>query len=198
MRLRYSPASPFARKALVFAHEKGLADRIELVPTDPRADATLAADNPLRLIPVLLAEDGLAVFDSPVICEYLELLKPEPRLIPLQPAPRLRALRQQALADGLCDAAVARRQEGLRPDGERSPSVAERLARKMEGSLDWLEAHVEELTQEADIGSFAVACALGYLDFRFGDEDWRSSRPLLAGWLERFARRPSLLATAPR
>ena len=80
MRLRYSPASPFARKALVFAHEKALADRIELVPTDPRADATLAADNPLRLIPVLLADDGLAVFNSPVICEYLELLKPEPRL----------------------------------------------------------------------------------------------------------------------
>src|SRR3954454_3739432 len=123
MQLRHIPASPFARKVLVFAHEKGLADQIELVPTDPRTDPTLGSENPLRLIPTLIGDDGFVVFDSPVICDYLEMLRPAPQLTPAAPAARLRAMRLQAAADGICDAAVARRQEGLRPDGERSPSV---------------------------------------------------------------------------
>jgi glutathione S-transferase len=198
MRLRFNPASPFARKVLVVAHEKGLADRIEIVATDPRSDPTLAEDNPLRLIPALVTDDGDAIFDSPVICDYLEALRPEPRLVPGDPEGRLRVLRLQALADGMCDAAVARRQEGLRPDGERSPAALERLALKVQGGLDWLESHVDQLDEEPDLGRLAVACALGYLDFRFGDEDWRSSRPKLAGWNERFGTRPSLRATAPR
>ena len=198
MRLRFNPASPFARKVLVVAHEKGLAEQIEIVPTDPRSDPTLASENPLRLIPALVTDDDLALFNSPVICEYFEILRPDPRLVPLEPEARLRVLRLQALADGMCDAAVARRHEGLRPDGERSPSTLERLSQKVQGGLDWLEGNEQDLGNEADLGRLAVACALGYLDFRFRDEDWRASRPRLTRWIDRFGSRPSLQATEPR
>ena len=198
MRLRYSPASPFVRKVLACAHEKGLAGTIELVPTMPTTDPTLGQENPLRLIPTLITDEGVALFDSPAIVDYLEMLAPQPALIPMTPGGRMLALRQQAVGDGICDAAVARRGESTRPAGEQSPAQLAKLAGRMGAGLDWLEAHVDELGQEPDVGRIAVACALGYLDLRFASEDWRPGRQRLAAWAAAFGQRPSMLATAPQ
>lgn len=197
MRLRYSPASPFVRKVLVCAHEKGLAETIELVPTTPTTDETLGGENPLRLIPTLLTDEGEALFDSPVIVDYLEMLAPQPALIPMSPGARMLALRQQAVGDGIADAAVARRGESTRPPGEQSPAHLAKLAGRIGAALDWLEAHVGELGQEPDVGRIAVACALGYLDLRFPSEDWRAKRPHLATWAASFGERASMQATKP-
>lgn len=198
MRLRYSPASPFVRKVLVCAHEKGLADGIELVPTSPTTDPTLGDENPLRLVPTLITDEGIALFDSVAIVDYLEILAPQPALIPMSPGMRMLAMRQQAVGDGICDAAVARRGESIRPQGEQSPSHLAKLAARVDATLDWLEANVDELGQEPDVGRIAVACALGYLDLRFAAEDWRAGRRHLATWAAAFAERPSMQATAPR
>jgi glutathione S-transferase len=183
---------------LVCAHEKGLADRLELVPTAPSTDPSLGEDNPLRQIPALITDDGLALFDSPVICDYLEMLVVAPVLVPTGPVARLLALRLQALGDGIADAAVARRGESLRPQGEQSPGHLAKLAARVTSGLDWLEAHADELGPEPDIGRIAVACALGYLDFRFPSEDWRSGRSRLAAWATLFGERPSMQATLPQ
>lgn len=197
MRLRYSPASPFVRKVLVCAHEKGLAETVELVPTVPTTDPTLGQENPLRLVPTLITDEGVALFDSPAIVDYLEMLAPQPALIPMSPGSRMLAMRQQAVGDGIADAAVARRGESIRPAGEQSPGHLAKLKGRVEAGLDWLEAHVEELGQEPDVGRIAVACALGYLDLRFASEDWRTSHPHLATWAAAFGDRPSMQATKP-
>ena len=195
MRLRYSPASPFVRKVLVCAHEKSLAETIELVPTMPTTDPTLGQENPLRLIPTLVTDEGVTLFDSPAIADYLEMLAPQPALIPMSPGARMLAMRQQAVGDGIADAAVARRGESVRPPGEQSPGHLAKLKGRVEAGLDWLEAHVEELGHEPDIGRIAVACALSYLDLRFPSEDWRKGRPHLAAWAAAFGDRPSMQAT---
>jgi glutathione S-transferase len=196
MRLRHTPASPFGRKVLVCAHEKGIAAQITVIPTTPSSDLDLRQDNPLGQIPTLITDDGEALFDSTVICQNLELMAPEPALYPAAPAALMRALRLQALGDAVCDAAVARRMESQRSEGERSAAHLERLGGRIERALDWLELRLEELTGPPDIGRIAVACGLGYLDLRFAHEPWRDPRPKLAAWFGSFAARPSMQATA--
>lgn len=196
MRLRHTPASPFGRKVMVCAHEKDVVAQIAVVSTSPSADLDLRQDNPLGQIPTLITADGEALYDSTVICQYLELVAPEPPLYPSAPAALIRALRLQALGDAICDAAVSRRMEGQRPERERSPTSLERLAGRIERALDWLEGRLDELAGPPDIGRIAVACALGYLDLRFAHEPWRGPRPKLAAWFEAFAARPSMQATA--
>jgi len=196
MRLRHTAASPFGRKVLVCAQEKGIAAQIAVVATAPSTDLDLREDNPLGQIPTLITDDGEPLFDSTVICQYLELMAPEPVLYPAAPAALMRALRLQALGDAICDAAVARRMDSLLPEAERSPGGLARLAGRVDRALDWLEHHLDELTGPPDIGRIAVACALGYLDLRFAHEPWRGPRPKLAAWFEAFAARPSMRATA--
>src|SRR5262245_57489544 len=123
MKLRFSPASPYVRKCLVLAHEVGIAGRLEIVPTvtaDPASG--LAKDNPLGKIPALILDNGETLFDSPVICEYLDSLHDGAKLVPSSGTARWTALRRQALADGLLDAALLRRYESLRPANEQSPA----------------------------------------------------------------------------
>lgn len=195
MRLRHSPASPFGRKVLVCAHEKGIAAQLTVMLTAPSTDDTLRGDNPLGQIPTLITAEGEALFDSTVICQYLELIAPEPALYPAAPAALMRALRLQSLADAVCDAAVARRMESQRPEAERSAANLLRLAERIGRALDWLEARPEELAGAPDIGRIAAACALSYLDLRFAHEPWREPRPRLAGWHGSFAARASMQAT---
>jgi glutathione S-transferase len=201
LRLFHSPASPFVRKVLVAAHERGLADRIEPVPTGVTPvsrDPAIAAHNPLGKIPTLVLEDGTGVFDSRVIVEYLEGLPGGPRLIPEGGAARLKALTLQALADGLCDAAVALRYEtAVRPEALRWPEWSASQTTKVVASLDALERDwLAHLSATLDIGAVATACALGYLDYRFAALGWREGRAGLAAWHDRFAARPSMRATA--
>jgi glutathione S-transferase len=201
LRLFHSPASPFVRKVLVAAQERGLADRIEPVPTGVTPvsrDAAIAAHNPLGKIPTLVLEDGTAVFDSRVIVEYLDGLPGGPRLVPDGGAARLKALTLQALADGLCDAAVALRYEtAVRPEALRWPEWSASQTTKIVASLDALERDwLGHLSASLDIGTVATACALGYLDYRFASLGWREGRAGLAAWHRGFAARPSMQATA--
>ena len=199
MKLHYNPASPYVRKVRVLALEPGLLGDIELVsvtltPTSP--DANLCSDNPIGKIPTLVREDGGALYDSRVICEYLDGLHDSARMFPNNGEARWTAVRRQALADGILDAAVGTRYETfLRPEEHRWPDWVDNQMAKVRRSLDVLES--ESLVGIVDIGTISVACALGYLDFRYPDEAWRDSRPRLAAWFEEFAGRSSMVETAP-
>jgi glutathione S-transferase len=199
MQLFFNPASPFVRKVRVTAHELGLSGKIELIgvsltPVSPHDG--LRSNNPLGKIPALITEDGAALYDSPVICEYLDALAGGNRIFPAPGAARWTALRRQALADGIMDAAVLTRYEqAVRPDALRWPDWVAGQWLKVRTALDALEH--ENLADAFDIGTLSIACALGYLDLRFASEGWRTSRPRLAAWAAAVSRRPSLAATAP-
>jgi len=198
MKLRYSPTSPYVRKVLVLAMEAGLDERIERIPTNPWVeDAALTEDNPLGKVPTLSTDDGLVLYDSPVICEYLDSLHHGTRIFPIAGKARWQALRQQALGDGILDAAVLRRLESQRPAVQRAESWEAMQRTTVQRGLAALERDAAGWDQRLHIGQIAAACALGYLDFRFAEERWRSAHPALAAWYERFAARPSMTATAP-
>ncbi len=196
MKLLYSPFSPFARKVRIVAHETGLQDRIEVVPTSTEDPASgLSARNPLNKIPVLETEFG-PLYDSPVICEYLDTLHDGAKLVPAAGADRWRALRWEALADGLMDAALLIRYEiTLRPAEKQHEPWIERQKTKIRKSLDQMEADAAELDGPVTIGTIGAASALGYLDLRFADWGWRETHPRLAAWHAGFAERPSYIAT---
>jgi glutathione S-transferase len=201
MKLHYNVASPYARKVMAVAIETGQDDRIKPVtrtmsPVKP--DADLAADNPLGKVPCLVTEDGAALYDSPVICEYLDSRHDGPKMFPPAGPARWRALRRQAEGDGIMDAAVLTRYETfLRPEERRWPEWIEGQKLKFRRALDALEAEAEDFGNTVDIGTITIGCALGYLDFRYGDEDWRATRPTLAAWSARFSKRPSMARSAP-
>lgn len=200
MKLRYSQTSPFVRKVLMVAHEVGLADRIELSPTDVWSPASpIVRENPLSKIPTLLTDDGMVLFDSPVIVEYLDSLHDGTKLIPVTGPARWLALRQQAVGDGICDAAVLRRLEGLRPASLRSAEWDSRQRTAIFRAFDRLEVEAGDLPDPElpTVGSLAVLSAMGYMDFRFAHEPWRPGRPSLAHWFETASKRNSFLATLP-
>lgn len=184
--LRYSAASPYARKIRIAADLLGLIDRIEIVAADT-TDPTdsLRGQNPLGKIPTLVLEDGSSLYDSRVIADYLDHLSGGGRLIPVGPA-RFEALRLQALGDGINDAALLIRYEITRPETLRHAEWIALQQGKIDRALDALEAKPPE--GPIDIGQIAVACALGYLDLRF-EGAWRAGRPRLAQWLADFAAR---------
>lgn len=184
---------------MVFAHETGLADRIECIATDARVgDSGLSSENPLGKVPTLVTDGGESLYDSRVICEYLDGLHDGRKLFPQAGGERLAALRLQALADGIMDAAILQIYENLRPENERSPDWLTKQKGKVEGGLDALEEQVDGFGDQLTIGLLSLGCVLGYLDFRFADDNWRAARPALADWFETIADRPSMMATAPR
>jgi glutathione S-transferase len=186
MVLRYSPASPYARKVRIAADLAGLTDRIELRGTDTGDPASgIREVNPLGKIPALTLENGETFYDSRVIVEYLDHLGGG-RLIPAGEA-RFPVLRHQALADGLLDAALLQVYEGrYRPAESRVQTWVDMQAGKVSRALaHFSEAHAKR-SDTIHIGHVAQACALGYLDLRFGGE-WRASHPALVAWLDDFA-----------
>lgn len=199
MKLFSSGASPYARKVAVAAHEAGLIDRIEIVGvtvTPVSVNAEVAAANPLTKVPTLVLDDGTSLFDSRVIVEYLDHLSGG-RLIPAG-EDRWRVLRDQAIGDGLTDAALlARYERALRPEALRWAEWDAGQIGKIERSLDLLEAEFRPAEGVPQVGDIAVACALSYLDFRFADLDWRAGRPKLAAFGAAFDARPSMQATRP-
>ncbi len=203
MRLHTHPASPFGRKVLVAAHELGLAAEIrvehrKVSPVEPHPE--VVADNPLGKLPTLVREDGTPLVDSRVICEYLDARAGGGRLHPEEPELRWRALMLQALADGMMEASILARYETvLRPEALRWPAWVEHQKLKVARTLDRIEQEAQDLDPEAvHIGLIALACALGYLDFRFAEDGWRQGRPRLAAWFERYRMRPAMQATLPR
>lgn len=199
MKLFTNPASPFGRKVEVAALETGLFDRLELCNLQTSAvapDAELLAANPLGKIPSLALDDGQVLHDSRVIVEYLDTLHDGPPLFPAEG--RWEALRLQALGDGIADAALlARYETALRPEPLRWPAWVEAQLGKATLTLDWLEGGAGTLGSQLHIGAIAVACALGYLDYRHPALAWREGRPRLAAWFEEAAARPSFRRTRP-
>jgi glutathione S-transferase len=201
MKLHYSAASPFVRKVMVCAHELGLADQVELVPTkvvpsEPNRD--YARVTPLMKVPSLVLDNGLALFDSVVICEYLDERAGGGRLFPARGEARWRALRLHAAANGILDAAVLNRYETfLRPEALRWKAWSDGQLLKVDQGLDFLEQNVPELAA-VDIGSITAGCALGYLDFRYADRNWSARHPKLAAWWGKAAKRAAFEKTVPK
>ncbi|WP_438005047.1 glutathione S-transferase N-terminal domain-containing protein [Sorangium sp. So ce321] len=195
MKLFYAPTSPFARKVRVTAHELQLGDRLELVLVNPWSDAELRSLNPLAKVPTLVRDDGQVLFESALICEYLDHIAAGT----LYPAPgeaRWSALLRQGIADGISAAAGRLFADEHRPVDERSSSVMQRQAAAIEAGLDRLERDAGTLSRElADIGAVSAACALGYLDFRWPERAWRDGRLELARWFDTAGQRRSMIAT---
>jgi glutathione S-transferase len=198
LKLRYSPASPFVRKVLVFAHEAGLADGIELIATDVWApDSDIKRDNPLGKVPALVTDAGTFI-GSTLCCEYLDTLHRGQPLIPVAPAERWPVLRLHALGDGIMEAAVARVVEAVRRPKELVfQGNLDRQEAKIRRALDAVETQAAALGKRVDLATLTLACALAYLDFRLPDLDWRAGHPASTRWHEGFAARPSMTATQP-
>ncbi|HXZ01736.1 MAG TPA: glutathione S-transferase [Stellaceae bacterium] len=203
MKLRYSPSSPHVRKVMIVAIETGLAERIERIPTTvapTKPNDEVARENPLVKVPALTTDDGLVLYDSAVICEYLDTLHDGPKLFPPPGRPRWLALRQQALGDGLLEAALLGRYESLRPKEYQWPDWIDAQLRKVRGALGALEIEVEadELGGPLTIGQVTIACALGHLDFRYASEEWRARHRRLAAWFDEISKRKSIELTKPK
>jgi len=199
MKLCHSPTSPFVRKVMVLAMEKGLQDKIELVSPDT-SDIFQGINraNPLGKIPSLELDSGDAIYDSIVICEYLDDISEGPSLFPKDGLERAKVMTLHATANGLTDCAYQRRMDSAAmPEGEGSPTWNARLRVAMEQSLDLLEIQAAEFSGKLDIATIAIGCALGYHDFRFSHENWREGRPNLTAWFDEFAKRPSMQETIP-
>jgi glutathione S-transferase len=199
MLLRHSPNSPYVRKVVVLLHETGLADRVAIETIDGWTEPDrLTADNPLSMVPTLVLDDGSSLYDSPVICDYLDHCHSGLPLIPAGGDARWQVLREQALADGILDAAVLIFMElNRRPAELRWDWWLDLKGRAIRRALDALERDAAGLAERVDLGTIAVGCALGYLDLRGAVGEWREGRPALAAWYQGFARRPSMVASAP-
>ncbi len=201
MRLLYAAPSPFARKVRVAAAELRLDGDIELVEAHPKPIDTppeLAAVNPLGKIPALVLEDGAALYDSTVICEYLDTEHGRNRLIPAAGPARWAARRREALANGMMEAGVLLRYEQLfREADRRSEAWIAGQQGRIDRALDVLEGEAASLPAEPDMGAIAIGCALGYLDFRFAEDDWRGAHPTLARWYKTWSARPAMRDTSP-
>jgi glutathione S-transferase len=200
LKLIGSSASPFARKARVVAAEKRIEYTWELA--NPwAADSAVADFNPLGKVPVLVLDDGTALYDSRVICEFLDGASPIGKLIPAGNRERIEVRRWEALADGIIDAGALARQEGQRPAHERSQSWTERQMKKVARGLDALESQLGARAfccgNNLTLADIAVGCCLGWLDFRFPNLGWRDDRPNLARLAAKLAERPSFADTVP-
>jgi glutathione S-transferase len=200
MQLYYSATSPFVRKCLVSALELGLRESIELLPAAPHPvnrDRALVASNPLGKAPTLVTGAGSVLYDSRVICEYLNALG-DGHLLPSTGPLRWEILVDQALADGLMDAAVLIRYEtAARPESLRWNEWIAGQFEKVTSALEEFERRAARLGGRVDLGTVALGCALGYLDFRYPSLGWRHSYPDSARWFDGFAERESMRATGP-
>ena len=191
IKLYYAALSPFARKPRV------IAIAVTVSPLNPNAD--LARENPLIKVPTLVTDDGTALFDSRVICEYLDTLHSGRKFFPVEGHARWQALRLQALSDGIMDAAVLCRYEAaVRPEQYQWSDWRKGQLGKISRGIAVLEHDAAKLEGELSIGNMTAACALDYLDFRLPEVNWRDSAPKLAQWFAKVSKRPSLVATAPK
>jgi glutathione S-transferase len=201
MKLHWSPRSPYVRKVMIVAHELGLQDRLHTVRTvvgGTTPHHELMRINPLGKIPTLELENGSVLYDSPVICEYLDTLHSGPKLFPPAWPERGIALRRLALGDGMLDAALPWLGERFRPAEKQSQPHMDLWRAKLVATVEALEHETEVLRNGMfSIGHVAIGVALGYLDFRFGELSWREGHPNLAAWHATFNARPAVQANPP-
>jgi len=196
MKLYYSATSPYVRKVMACAIIRGLDGRIEKHNANPHeSPADLLADNPLSKVPCMVTDDGVSLFGSQLICEYLDSLGDAAPLFPASGAARWRALKFQSLGDGILDAAVPCRGEQQKPQEAGRDAQIARFKAAMSRTVDVLENDPPH--SHIDIGSITVACALGYLDFRFAADPWRPAHPKLAAWYAAFQANKGIAETAP-
>lgn len=197
MKLYITHPSPFARKCRIVAREKGLIERIEEIAVDPYANAPeLLASNPIVQVPTLIAEDGLPISDSPVICEYLDALGSGPRLLPPEGPERLRVRRMETQANAALEMGVKLLLEIRRPESERSPSWMARWTENMGRALDALQAARPDAAR-LDMGVITAGVAVAWIGFRHPGYDWRAGRPHLAAFHAEIEERSSFVGTRP-
>lgn len=198
MKIYFSPFSPYVRKCLVTGHELGLNDRIQLLPSNAnpvQRDQEIIAKNPLGKVPTFFTDDGQVLYDSRVICEYLNDLAGG-TLFPSAGKARWETLTLQSLGDGMLDACLLARYEDVaRPEVLRWAEWRAAQLDKVETSLAHLEADPRQLADRVDIGSLTMGCALWYLDLRFATLGWRDRYPRVAQWFAAFGQRPSMEAS---
>jgi glutathione S-transferase len=201
MKLYWSPRSPFVRKVMVCAYELGIAeriDRIRALVSLTQTNADVLEVNPVGRIPALVLDNGDVLYDSHVICEYLDAEYGDSRLFPRVKAARWDALRRLALADGMLETSILWRAERSRPAAQQPAEMLAAFDRKIATALAALERDSARLHEDqVDIGDLAIGCALAYLDFRFPELDWRARHERIAAWFESFDRRPSMQQTIP-
>lgn len=200
MKLLYTLTSPYARKVRIVAAEKRIEiEMLKVVLAD--SDCPVIQYNPLGKIPVLVLDDGESLFDSRVIVEYLDNRTPLARLIPQEHSAKIWVRRWEALADGVCDAAILARQEGARPENLRDPAVIEKQMGKVMRGLTQLNAELGEnkwcVDDTFSLADIALGCMLGWLDLRYADMGWRDTYPNLARHFEEMMKRPSFSETIP-
>ena len=196
MKLAYSPASPYVRKVTACAIARGINDKVErwkVATTDP----ALLEFNPQSKVPTLITDDGAMLYDSPVICEYLDSIGSAPKLFPAAGPARWKAICQQALGDGILDATQPRRREIALPQDEGRKTYIELQRGKVSRALDLLEKEAGTLGDLKTIGEITIGCALGYLDFRYANEPWRPGHPKLDAWFAKVVKLPPLAETMP-
>ena len=197
--VRTGNTSPFGRKIRIAVKVLGLEREVAVAPASTLDPADpLRQQNPLGKVPVLILDDGAALYDSPVILEYLDHRAGGGKILPKDPQARFAALRLQALADGIMDASILINYEArYRPAQNHEPKWLDLQAGKVARALAALEAAPPAVDALPDVGQITLACALGYRDFRFPGS-WRAEHPRLTAWLETFAARvPAFAATTP-
>lgn len=202
MQLRYSPTSPFVRKVRITAIEAGLQDKIEHVATDPWSPETdLRKTNPLSKVPCLITDDGTSLYDSPVICEYLDSLNTGPKMFPEDPSIRFKTLALAAAADGMTDAGILHLVESVRrPQELKWEWWDERQQETMRTAMAVLnDAAPNMATTDGPItiAEITAGSGLGWVDLRFKDMNWRADNPALADWFKKISERPSFKETEP-
>ena len=196
MKLAYSPNSPYVRKCVALAIQRGIDKQMELW-TVGTTDPALVKINPLSKVPTLVLDDGTALYDSPVICEYLDSVGDGPKMFPPVGPARWKALRQEALGDGILDATQPRRREIALPQDEGRQTYIALQQGKVKASLAVLEAEADSLGMLTNIGEITIACALGYMDFRYANEPWRPGHPKLEAWYAKVSAMPAMARTVP-
>ena len=196
MKLAHSPASPYVRKVTACAIKRGIDNKIERLKIGT-TDPALLQYNPLSKVPTLVTDDGACIYDSPVICEYLDSIGSAPKLFPAPGPARWKALTQMALGDGILDATQPRRRELTLPQDEGRKSYIELQQGKVKRAVDLLEKEAATLGELATIGEITIGCALGYLDFRYANEPWRPGHPKLEAWYAKVVKLPPLADTMP-
>ncbi len=196
MKLAYSPNSPYVRKCVVLAIQRGIDKQMELW-TVGTTDPALLKVNPLSKVPTLVLDDGTALYDSPVICEYLDSVGDGPKMFPPVGPARWKALRQEALGDGILDATQPRRREIALPQDEGRQTYIALQQGKVKAALAVLEAEADSLGMLTNIGEITIACALGYMDFRYPNEPWRPGHPKLEAWYAKVSAMPAMTRTVP-
>ena len=198
MQLLVSPTSPYARKARIVLRERGLTGRVEEHALNPHQDpAELLAANPLGKIPSLVRDEGAPLYDSRVVCEWLDALAGDDGLILAVGAERWAVRHAEAHADGILDLTVAMVMERARPEGEQSPGSMARWREKIERAVGLMDKVRGSLPARFTLGHIALAVALSYLELRLPDFDWRAAHPALAEWHAGVAERASMRDTAP-